>query len=60
MSAASHEFSAGTIKKKLEGYGYRRYDDVAADCRLTFDNAITYNEDGSEVLQRLFCIKLLL
>jgi Bromodomain len=38
------------VKKRLESGGYRSFEDFAADCRLTFDNAISYNEDGSEVL----------
>eukprot|EP00612_Vaucheria_litorea_P006500 CAMPEP_0171473164 /NCGR_PEP_ID=MMETSP0946-20130122/1685_1 /TAXON_ID=109269 /ORGANISM="Vaucheria litorea, Strain CCMP2940" /LENGTH=174 /DNA_ID=CAMNT_0012002889 /DNA_START=195 /DNA_END=715 /DNA_ORIENTATION=+ len=39
----------GTIKKKLESGGYQTYESFSSDCLLTFNNAIRYNEEGSEV-----------
>jgi E1A/CREB-binding protein len=39
----------GTIKKKAENNGYKSLSEFDADVRLTFDNAIAYNGDGSDV-----------
>lgn len=39
----------GTIQKKLDGGSYHSIEEFAADVYLTFDNAMTYNEDGSAV-----------
>ena len=39
----------GTILKKLDSNPYHSIDDFEADVRLTFENAITYNETGSDV-----------
>ena len=39
----------GTIKKKVENNGYKLISEFGADVRLTFDNAIAYNGDGSDV-----------
>ena len=39
----------GSIKKRMENNCYKSISDFAADVRLTFDNAVTYNGDGSDV-----------
>lgn len=39
----------GTIQKKLENGAYHAIEDFQTDVFLTFDNAMTYNEDGSVV-----------
>eukprot|EP00978_Attheya_sp_CCMP212_P043915 scaffold294920_cov59-Attheya_sp.AAC.5 len=39
----------GTIQKKVEAGSYHSIGDFASDVRLTFDNAMMYNEDGSVV-----------
>ena len=39
----------GTVSKKLDNGMYHFIEDFAAEVNLTFDNAITYNEDGSVV-----------
>jgi E1A/CREB-binding protein len=39
----------GTIQKKLENGTYHSIEEFQADVFLTFDNAMTYNEDGSVV-----------
>ncbi|RHZ40443.1 hypothetical protein DYB26_001899, partial [Aphanomyces astaci] len=39
----------GTIKKKLEGNVYKHMYPFAADVRLTFGNAMTFNNEGEEV-----------
>jgi Bromodomain/TAZ zinc finger len=39
----------GTIQRKLESGTFHAIEDFAADVYLTFDNAMTYNEDGSVV-----------
>ena len=39
----------GTIKKRLENGCYHSLDDFEAHCHLTFDNAMTYNPEGSVV-----------
>lgn len=39
----------GTVQKKLESGQYHSFDDFNSDVSLTFQNAITYNEDGSVV-----------
>lgn len=39
----------GTIQKKLENGAYHSIESFRADVDLTFDNAMTYNEDGSVV-----------
>lgn len=39
----------GTISKKLDSGAYHSIEDFAADTNLTFDNAMTYNEEGSVV-----------
>ena len=39
----------GTIQKKLENGVYHSIESFRADVDLTFDNAMTYNEDGSVV-----------
>jgi len=39
----------GTIQKKVDNEQYRAIDDFAADVHLTFDNAMLYNGDGSDV-----------
>jgi len=41
----------GTVKQKLDSGQYPTVDAFANDCSLTFDNAISYNEDGSDVNQ---------
>lgn len=42
-----HPMDLGTIKKKFKNY--TRSSDLAADVRLTFRNALTYNQAGSDV-----------
>lgn len=39
----------GTVKKKLTNKSYLSTDDFAADVRLTFSNAMTYNPPGNQV-----------
>jgi Bromodomain/TAZ zinc finger len=39
----------GTVQKRLENGFYHSIDEFAIDVNLTFDNATTYNEDGSVV-----------
>ena len=39
----------GTIQKKLDSGSYHAIEEFAGDVFLTFDNAMTYNEDGSVV-----------
>ena len=39
----------GTVKKKLENDEYHAIDDFQSDTKLTFDNAMEYNEEDSEV-----------
>eukprot|EP00599_Poterioochromonas_sp_BG-1_P000061 CAMPEP_0173146270 /NCGR_PEP_ID=MMETSP1105-20130129/8390_1 /TAXON_ID=2985 /ORGANISM="Ochromonas sp., Strain BG-1" /LENGTH=157 /DNA_ID=CAMNT_0014060433 /DNA_START=1 /DNA_END=470 /DNA_ORIENTATION=- len=39
----------GTVKKKLERGAYRRPSELAADVRLIFSNAMTYNTPNSKV-----------
>jgi Bromodomain/TAZ zinc finger/PHD-finger len=39
----------GTVQKKLENGVYHSIEDFQIDVFLTFDNAMTYNEDGSVV-----------
>lgn len=39
----------GTVQKKLETGQYHSIDDFNSDIRLTFENAVTYNEPGSVV-----------
>jgi E1A/CREB-binding protein len=39
----------GTIKKKMENNNYKLISEFVADVRLTFDNAIAYNGEGSDV-----------
>jgi hypothetical protein len=39
----------GTIQKRLENGGYHSIEEFEADVVLTFDNAMTYNENGSVV-----------
>uniref|UniRef100_A0A453E1T8 Transcription factor GTE9 n=1 Tax=Aegilops tauschii subsp. strangulata TaxID=200361 RepID=A0A453E1T8_AEGTS len=44
-----HPMDLGTIKKKLDSGSYTSPFDFAADVRLTFNNAITYNPRGHAV-----------
>lgn len=44
-----HPMDLGTIQKKLDAGAYHSIEDFSADARLTFDNAMTYNEEGSVV-----------
>ena len=39
----------GTAQKKLDSGQYHSIEDFNCDVRLTFDNALTYNEEGSAV-----------
>ena len=39
----------GTVQKKLEAGSYHAFGEFKADVRLTFDNAMKYNEDGTLV-----------
>jgi E1A/CREB-binding protein len=39
----------GSIKKRMENNGYKLIAEFGADVRLTFDNAISYNGNGSDV-----------
>jgi hypothetical protein len=39
----------GTVKKKLTNSQYANLDEFAADVRLTFSNAMTYNPPGNQV-----------
>jgi len=44
-----HPMDLGTIQTRLEKGSYHALDDFSADVRLTFDNAMTYNQEGSVV-----------
>ncbi|CAI9110553.1 OLC1v1010606C4 [Oldenlandia corymbosa var. corymbosa] len=44
-----HPMDLGTIRAKLEKKEYKSAQQFAADVRLTFDNAMTYNPKGSQV-----------
>jgi len=48
----------GTIKKKMENNGYKSLAEFDADVRLTFDNAVAYNGDGSDVCKVAYDMKL--
>ena len=39
----------GTIQKNLEAGSYHAYDDFKSDVRLTFENAMKYNEEKTVV-----------
>lgn len=39
----------GTIQKKIDAGVYHSIEEFSADVRLTFENAMTYNEEGSVV-----------
>jgi E1A/CREB-binding protein len=39
----------GTIQKKLDGGSYHSFDDFKSDVRLTFENAMKYNEERTVV-----------
>jgi len=39
----------GTIQKKLDGGSYHSFDDFRSDVRLTFENAMKYNEERTVV-----------
>jgi E1A/CREB-binding protein len=39
----------GSIKKRMENNCYKSISEFGADVRLTFDNAVSYNGDGSDV-----------
>ena len=39
----------GTIQKNLDGGTYHAFDDFRSDCRLTFENAMKYNEERTVV-----------
>jgi len=39
----------GSIKKRMENNCYKSISEFGSDVRLTFDNAISYNGDGSDV-----------
>jgi E1A/CREB-binding protein len=39
----------GTVSKKMDSGSYRDFEQMAADVRLTFDNAMIYNPVGSEI-----------
>jgi E1A/CREB-binding protein len=39
----------GTVQKRLENGQYHSIDEFGSDVNLTFDNAVTYNADGSVV-----------
>ncbi|KAL2341074.1 hypothetical protein Fmac_009014 [Flemingia macrophylla] len=45
----SHPMDLGTIKSKLEKHLYSDIEEFAADMRLTFSNAMTYNPPGNDV-----------
>ncbi|XP_062219548.1 transcription factor GTE9-like [Phragmites australis] len=44
-----HPMDLGTVKKKLDSGSYTSPSDFAADVRLTFNNAMTYNPRGHAV-----------
>ena len=44
-----HPMDLGTIKSKLESGKYSNIIDFSKDVHLVFDNACTYNQDGSDV-----------
>ncbi|KAJ3692555.1 hypothetical protein LUZ60_011650 [Juncus effusus] len=39
----------GTIQKRMEAQEYKNVSDICADVRLVFDNAMKYNEIGTDV-----------
>jgi len=44
-----HPMDLGSIKKRLDNAFYKTVAEFAHDVRLTFDNAVLYNGDGSDV-----------
>ncbi|RAL50592.1 hypothetical protein DM860_014534 [Cuscuta australis] len=44
-----HPMDLGTVKSKLLGNEYKTPQEFAADVRLTFNNALVYNQKGEEV-----------
>ncbi|CAN4083106.1 unnamed protein product [Withania somnifera] len=44
-----HPMDLGTVKSKLDMKEYKTPEDFAADVRLTFNNAMTYNPKGQDV-----------
>uniref|UniRef100_A0A0A8XYB5 Gte102 n=1 Tax=Arundo donax TaxID=35708 RepID=A0A0A8XYB5_ARUDO len=44
-----HPMDLGTVRKKLDSGSYKSPSDFAADVRLTFNNAMTYNPRGHAV-----------
>ncbi|CAA2992807.1 transcription factor GTE10-like isoform X2 [Olea europaea var. sylvestris] len=49
FNVIKHPMDLGTIKKKLHSGGYSSPMGFAADVRLTFENALTYNPRGNDV-----------
>ncbi|OMO87885.1 hypothetical protein CCACVL1_08697 [Corchorus capsularis] len=49
FSVIKHPMDLGTVKKKLASGQYSSPFDFAADVRLTFSNALTYNPAGNDV-----------
>lgn len=49
FTVISRPMDLGTIKSKLERNVYFDIDEFAADVRLTFSNAMTYNPPGNDV-----------
>lgn len=49
FSVIRHPMDLGTVKSKLGKNKYKEVEDFAADVRLTFSNAMTYNPPGNFV-----------
>lgn len=49
FNVIKHPMDLGTIKQKLDSGAYSTASDFAADVRLTFSNAMTYNPPGNNV-----------
>jgi hypothetical protein len=48
-NVVKHPMDLGTVGSKLQNRQFKSVEEFGADVRLTFDNAMLYNPDGSEV-----------
>jgi len=49
FNVVKHPMDLGTVQQKLQSRQYKSMEEFGADVRLTFDNAMLYNPEGSEV-----------
>jgi len=57
FSIIKRPMDLGTVKKKVESSQYHSIEEFNLDVRLTFDNAMSYNEIGSVVHEMVIQIK---